>query len=128
MARDPAGITKRTLGVSGLLLLSALLLAESPNNEPFGPKSASMEELNARCESGREQKIAPLRNAKIEQCNMDKRNDPAYCARFFRTFGDSMITPDGKFVPRLYNDLPECIVADQERRRRLREGEYCYNC
>jgi len=128
MARDPAGTHVRILVVSGLLLFSVLILAESPANKPLDPESMSIEELNARCESAREEKIAPLRNAQIAQCKKDKRNDPAYCERFFRTFGESTFTPDGTFVPRMFNDLPECVVADKERRRRLREGEYCYNC
>jgi hypothetical protein len=110
------------------MVFSALLLAEPPDNKPFDPTSVSIEELNRRCEWAREEKIAPLRNAEIARCKEDKRNDSAYCERFFKTYGDSTFTSDGTFVPRMFNDLPECLVADQERRRRLREGEYCYNC
>jgi hypothetical protein len=59
-------------------------------------------------------------SAAANRCKADKRNDPAYCERFWRDYGESHFTRDGEFVPRLFGDIPECVVADKERRRRVR--------
>ncbi len=108
---------------TGLLLGLSVVSVHSNDSEEFDPKSASHEELNRRCEDAREKKLAPLRNAEIARCKADQRNDPAYCDRFFETYGDATYAANGTYVPRLFNDLPECVLADDERKRRLRLGE-----
>ena len=92
--------------------------AGSSDQESFDPEEASLEELDRRCEAAREEKIAPLREAEIARCKADKRNDPAYCERFWADYGESRRTPDGNFIPRMFHDLPECVTAERERRRR----------
>jgi type IV secretory pathway VirB10-like protein len=79
----------------------------------------SLEELDRRCEQAREQKIAPLRDAEIARCKAEERpNDPDWCERFYADFGAGGRTVSGGFRPRLFGDLPECVEAEQERRRR----------
>lgn len=94
------------------MILSALLAAAA-----LAADGASSEELERRCEAAREAKIKPLRDAEIAKCKADKRNDPAWCERFWKDYGDAGRTVDGRFRPRLFDDLPECIAAQQARSR-----------
>jgi hypothetical protein len=80
----------------------------------------SLEELDARCDAAREEKIAPLREAEIAKCQADMRNDPAFCERFNADFGEGGRTVTGSIRPRMFDDLPECVEALQERNRRPR--------
>lgn len=80
----------------------------------------SLEELDRRCDDARETKIAPLREAEIEKCKQDTRNDPAWCERFNADFGEGGRTVSGAVRPRMFDDLPECVEALQERNRRGR--------
>ncbi len=80
----------------------------------------TLDELDARCDQARETRIAPLREAEIEKCKADRRNDPAWCERFNATFGDASRTADGTMGIRMFDDLPECVDALNERNRRPR--------
>jgi hypothetical protein len=80
----------------------------------------TLDELDARCDRAREAKIAPLREAEIEKCKAGRRNDPAWCERFNATFGDAIRTANGTMGPRMFDDLPECVDALNERNRRPR--------
>jgi len=73
----------------------------------------SLAELDRRCEDAREKMIAPLREAEITKCKQDKKNDPAWCDRFNADYGDGGRTLSGTIRPRMFNDLPECIEAEQ---------------
>lgn len=115
-----ASMIRQNLLLTGLFLIVTGANMASADQEEFDPKSATIEELDARCEAAREKLIAPLRQAEIERCKADKRNDPAYCERFWKDYGESTVTADGVFVPRIFADMPECVVADSERRRRIR--------
>ena len=75
-------------------------------------------ELDARCEAAREAKIAPLREAEIENCKADRRNDPAFCESFNADFGEGGRTVTGALRPRMFDDLPECVEALEMRNRR----------
>jgi len=77
----------------------------------------TIEALEQRCEAAREAKIKPLREAEIAKCKADKRNDPAFCERYWRDYGDAGRTVDGRFRPRLFDDLPECVAAREARQR-----------
>ncbi len=92
----------------------------TPTVVPQPASAMSLEELDRICESAREREIAPLRRAAIEECEASPRSDPAYCERFHATFGDAVYLPNGATRPRMFNDLPECVQADQERRSRSR--------
>jgi hypothetical protein len=80
-----------------------------------------IESLEQQCELAREAKIKPLRDAEIAKCQADKRNDPAYCERYWSDYGDAGRTVDGRFRPRLFDDLPECVAADEARRHKNEE-------
>ena len=78
----------------------------------------SLADLDLRCEEAREKMIAPLREDAIVTCKQDKRRDPAWCERFNADFGEGGRTEFGGMRPRLFDDLPECVEALQERNRR----------
>ena len=80
----------------------------------------SLADLDRRCEEVREEMIAPLREAEIASCKQDKRNDPAWCERFNADYGEGGRTITGAVRPRMFDDLPECVDAQQERNRRGR--------
>jgi len=80
----------------------------------------SLAALDQRCEVAREEKIAPLREAEIKQCKQDRRNDPNYCDTFYADYGDAGRMPSGVMRPRMFDDLPECADAMNERNRRPR--------
>ena len=83
------------------------------------PSEMTLDELDERCETARELRIAPLREAEIERCRIEqRRGDPEWCERFYADFGGGGRTVSGGFRPRMFADLPECVQADEERRRR----------
>ncbi len=78
----------------------------------------SLADLDLRCDEAREKAIAPLREAEIAKCKQNRRNDPAWCERFNADFGDGGRTVSGSIRPRMFDDLPQCVDALQERNRR----------
>lgn len=80
----------------------------------------SLADLDKRCDTARETMIAPLRAAEIESCKQDKRNDPAWCERFNADFGEGGRTTSGSIRPRMFDDISECVDAQNERNRRRR--------
>lgn len=92
----------------------------------FAPFAYSLDEaevanMEASCEAAREERLKPLRDAEIAKCKADKRTDPAYCERFWSDYGNAVRLPNGRMQPRMFDDLPECVAA-QEARRKLRRG------
>ena len=78
----------------------------------------SVADLDHRCEDAREKLIAPLRDAEIAKCNQQEDTDPARCERFYVDYGDGGRTASGGTFPPMFHDLPECVDALEERRRR----------
>jgi len=78
----------------------------------------TLAELDSRCEEAREAKIAPLREAEIENCKSQPRSDPAFCESHNADFGDGGRTVNGTFRQRMFNDLPEFVEAWQEGNQR----------
>jgi len=78
----------------------------------------SLADLDRRCDEAREEKIAPLRKAEIEKCKADRHNDPNWCERFNADYGDGGRTKKGAVRPRMFDDLPKCVEALQEKNRR----------
>ena len=78
----------------------------------------SLTDLDHRCEAAREKKIAPLKAAEIEKCIRTETGDQAWCETFWADYGDASRTRTGVFVPRKFDDLPECVDAWEERNRR----------
>lgn len=88
--------------------LMTLALIAGP---PAFSQAASLEELRQRCEEAREEKIAPLREAAIEECVSARRSTRtrADCERIYAGFGQGGGTVDGGARPGMFIDLPECI-------------------
>ena len=91
-----------------------------PIAEKVDITTMSLEALDRRCEDAREQKIAPLRAAEIAKCKEEGEKDPAWCERYFADYGAGGRTLQGNYRPPMFNDLPECLEALEERRRRFR--------
>jgi hypothetical protein len=89
----------------------------------YAMDEAQVRALEQQCETAREERIKPLRDAEIAKCKADKRNDPAYCERFWSDYGDPVRLRNGRMQPRLFGDLPECVTADEARRKLKRVSE-----
>ncbi len=91
-----------------------------PPSVEKSPAEMTLDELDRRCESAREERIAPLREAEIARCQDERpRSEAAWCVRYYADFGEGSRTVSGGYRPRMFADLPECEEAAQERRRRL---------
>ena len=71
----------------------------------------SLEAMKQRCQEAREQNIAPLREAAIEECLSRPRTTLTRedCERKHQDFGQGGGTVDGGFRAGLFIDLPECV-------------------
>jgi hypothetical protein len=107
--------------MAGLLVLVSSIRPSLADLNGDDQALVTLEELDQRCQAAREKKIAPLRSAEIAHCKASERNDPEFCERFWRDYGESTVTADGVFVPRMFWDLPACVTAFEERRRRASE-------
>jgi hypothetical protein len=74
-------------------------------------------ELDAACESAREARIAPIKTREIALCKAS-RTDPEICDRYYQDLGEPRGNPDGTVSPRMFDDLPECKLAEDEHLRR----------
>jgi len=92
------------------------MAAEDPTAQ-----QASVKELEQRCEEMRENRIRPLREAEIEKCKADETKDPAWCERFYKDYGNATRGPEGKYTPRMFDDLPPCVQA-REKKAATRSG------
>ena len=79
-------------------------------------KTSDVVALEAKCEAAREAKIKPLRDAEIAKCKANKNNDPGYCERFWKDYGDTTRGAYGGTIPRMFGDLPICIAAFKARK------------
>ncbi len=123
--KQPATATERAEGKQSEVEPAKKTVTSKP--EPVAAtvdlSSFSLDELDSRCDVARERKIAPLRKEEIEKCKADKRNDPGWCDRFFKDYGEGGRTVHGAVRPRMFDDLPECVDALNERNRRARSGD-----
>jgi hypothetical protein len=58
----------------------------------------------------------------IARCKADAHNDPAYCERYWKDYGNAVRRPDGTMTPRMFDDLPACVAAFKARRDLSFEG------
>jgi hypothetical protein len=79
----------------------------------------SLADLDRRCEAAREKIIAPLKKAEIAKCIQTGTGDQGWCETFWADYGDAQRTRSGVFIPRQFNDIPECVEAQDERNRRV---------
>ena len=96
------------------ILPAALLLA--PSIGVLADQTSDVEALEAQCEQQREANIKPLRDREIAKCKADANNDPAYCERYWKTYGNAVRTANGSMTPRMFNDLPVCLEAFKARK------------
>lgn len=90
-------------------LLTALLLGFT--SSAYALDESEVVQLEQQCEAAREARLAPLREAEIAKCKADKPEDPAYCDRYWRDYGNATRRPDGTMKPRLFHDIPECVAS-----------------
>ncbi len=100
---------KRILSIA-IVLMGPAMAADPP----------SVGDLEARCEAARQAKLQPLREQEIANCKAEARNDPAYCERFYKDFGEGGRNLNGAPIPRKFDDLPECVAAREARRNSTR--------
>jgi len=96
------------------ILPAALMLA--PSIMVLADQTSDVEALESQCEQGREANIKPLRDAEIAKCKADAQNDPAYCERFWKDYGNAVRTVKGGMTPRMFDDLPICVEAFKARK------------
>jgi hypothetical protein len=106
---------RRGFAIATMLVLGnpALVLAD---------QASDVAALEAQCEAERDAKIKPLRDGEIAKCKADQHNDPAYCERFWKDYGNSMRGATGGTIPRMFSDLPICVAAFKARKA-LADGE-----
>jgi hypothetical protein len=93
------------------LILPAALILLTPSLCVIADQTGDVEALEAQCEQQREALIKPLRDMEIEKCKADSHNDPGYCERFWKDYGNAVHTAKGGMIPRMFDDLPVCLAA-----------------
>ncbi len=105
----------------GAPIFATLLLLGSPI-AAFADSASDVAALEAQCDKEREVKIKPLRDAEIAKCKAVGRNDPGYCERFWRDYGNPVRGANGLMAVRMFSDLPVCLAAFKARKELNREG------
>jgi hypothetical protein len=90
---------------------AAVLIFLATGALALADQTSDVEALEAQCEQEREVHIKPLRDMEIAKCKADAHNDPAYCERYWRDYGNAMRSSNGTMTPRMFDDLPDCVAA-----------------
>lgn len=104
------------------LSIAAMLCVCANPAVVFANQASDVTALEAKCEAEREAKIKPLRDAGIAQCKADQNNDPGYCERFWKDYGNAKRGANGGTIPRMFDDLPICVAAFKARKA-LADGD-----
>lgn len=104
------------------LAIAAMLVVCGNPAVVFADQASDVAAPEAKCEVEREAKIKPPRDAEIAKCKADQNDDPAYCGRFWKDYGNSVRTANGGTVPRMFGDLPICVAAFKARKA-LADGD-----
>jgi hypothetical protein len=104
------------------LAILAMLVGWGNPAVVFADQASDVAALEAKCEAEREAKIKPLRDLEIAKCKADQNNDPGYCERFWKDYGNSMRGANGGTIPRMFSDLPICVAAFKARKA-LADGD-----
>jgi hypothetical protein len=97
-------------------LVAAALIWLGPAALAFADRRSDVEALEAQCEQEREARIKPLRDMEVQKCKADRNNDPAFCERFWKDYGNSVRIANGGMTPRMFDDLPVCQAAFKARK------------
>lgn len=105
----------RSIKMNWTTALVIVLLSTAVEQSAFARWDEKQQaKLDAKCESAREKKLAPMRAGFVEECVEKKqRPDRASCERFYADYGNQ----SGNRAP-LFYDLPECEEAFQYRQSR----------
>jgi len=104
------------------LAIAAVLVVWGNSAVVFADQSSDVAALEAKCEAERQAKIKPLRDVEIAKCKADQNNDPGYCERFWKDYGNSRRGANGGTIPRMFSDLPICVAAFKARKA-LADGD-----
>jgi len=102
--------------------IAVMLLVFGAPVAAFADKADDVAALERQCEAEREAKIKPLREMEIAKCKADSHNDPAYCERFWKDYGNAVRGSNGTMVPRMFGELPVCVAAFKARKA-LADGD-----
>jgi hypothetical protein len=102
--------------IQRMLAVAAIFAAYGAPSAVFADQAGDVAALEAQCEVQREAKIKPLRDAEIAKCKADKSNDPAYCERYWKDYGNERRGATGGTIPRMFWDLPICVAAFKARK------------
>lgn len=92
---------------AGLCRLGLCLLLASATAWADEDSDAEQARLDQACQAAREEKLAPEREALVQECVANnERPDEASCKRFYADYGNQ----SGSRAP-LYMDLPACVKA-----------------
>lgn len=91
---------------SALICSFAITPALQANSLDAKARAQQQQTLDLACQQARQLKIAPLRQAVIDDCVERRRRDLNYCQRYHRDFGEK----SGQQAA-LFYDLPECEAA-----------------
>jgi hypothetical protein len=105
---------KNTAGIGSSIAAALILLG--PPVAVFADATSDVEALEAQCEQEREAMIKPLREMEIAKCKADSHNDPGFCERYWRDYGNAVRHPNGTMSPRMFDDLPVCVAAFEARK------------
>jgi len=97
-------------------LVAAVLIFQGSPLTAFADPASDVAALEAKCEKQREEKIKPLREMEIAKCNAHRDNDPGYCERYWKDYGNAMRVAGGGMTPRMFDDLPICLQAFEARK------------
>jgi hypothetical protein len=104
------------------LAIAAMLVVWGTPALVFADQASDVAALEAKCEEEREARIKPLRDMEIAKCKADQNNDPGYCERFWKDYGNSVRGAHGGTIPRMFSDLPICVEAFRARKA-LADGD-----
>jgi len=102
--------------------IAAMLVVWGNPAVVFADQASDVAALEAKCEAEREAKIKPLRDEEIAKCKADQGNDPGYCERFWKDYGNAKRGANGGTIPRMFGDLPICVAAFNARKA-LADGD-----
>ncbi len=98
-----------------LAVLAPVLLMLAPVAMTADLTRADVDKMLAECNDMREEKLAPIRKEKTDNCIASKEMEPERCRDYYRTYG-AVRHVGGMPRPGMFSDLPVCQRAYQAER------------